>query len=44
MPVLYIPFVEAIFERFDITYLNRHFFKFLVSVLNGLLASLTDVD
>ena len=38
MTVSYIPFVEAIFESFEITYLNRQFFlSMFVRVFLGLL-------
>ena len=40
MTVTYIPFVEAIFESFEITYLNRQFF--FINVLKGFLVSFKD--
>ena len=41
MPVLYINFVEAIFESLEIIYLNQEFI--LINVLKGFLASFKDV-
>ena len=38
MPVPYIPFVETIFERLEIIYLNRQFL--LAIVFKGFLASI----
>ena len=40
MPVPYIPFVEAVFESFEIIYLNRQFL--FINVLKVFLASFND--